>query len=57
MYEMRFFFFFFSFCFTLFCFFFILTLKFDLKGAFDRSYPEIRLYLRFIFQISSSVIV
>ena len=56
MYEMRFFFsFFFLFCFVL--FFFILTLKFDLKGAFDRSYPEIRLYLKFIFQISSSVIV
>ena len=55
MYEMRFFFFFFLFCSVL--FFFILTLKFDLKGAFDRSYPEIRLYLKFIFQISSSVIV
>ena len=38
-------------------FFFFLTLKFDLKGAFDRSYSEIRLYLKFIFQISSSVIV
>ena len=35
----------------------ILTLKFDLKGAFDRSYSEIRLYLKFLFQISSSVIV
>ena len=56
MYEMRFFFFFFSFCFFVFVFF-ILTLKFDLKGAFDRSYPEIRLYLKFIFQISFSVIV
>ena len=53
MYEMR-----FVFCFVLFCFvFFILALKFDLKGAFDRSYSEIRLYLKFIFQISSSVIV
>ena len=41
---------------VLFCFL-ILTLKFDLKGAFDRSYSEIRLYLKFIFQISSSVIV
>ena len=65
MYEMRFLFcfLFFVFClffvfFFLFCFFcFILTLKFDLKGAFDRSYSEIRLYLKFIFQISSSVIV
>ena len=57
MYEMRFFFVcLFLFCFVLFCFF-ILTLKFDLKGAFDRSYSEIRLYLKFIFQISSSVIV
>ena len=57
MYEMRFFFLFLV-CFVLFCFFFfILTLKFDLKGAFDRSYSEIRLYLKFIFQISSSVIV
>ena len=46
----------FFFCFVLFCFF-ILTLKFDLKGAFDRSYSEIRLYLKFIFQICSSVIV
>ena len=58
MYEMRLFFFFFwfvLFCFVL--FFFILTLKCDLKGAFDRSYSEIRLYLKFIFQISSSVIV
>ena len=35
----------------------VLTLKFDMKGAFDRSYSEIRLYLKFIFQISSSVIV
>ena len=41
---------------VLFCFL-ILTLKFDLKGAFGRSYSEIRLYLKFIFQISSSVIV
>ena len=59
MYEMRFFFcLFVCFCFVLFWFvFFILTLKFDLKGAFDRSYSEIRLYLKFIFQISSSVIV
>ena len=55
MYEMRFSFFFFLF--VLFCFFFILTLEFDLKGAFDRSYSEIGLYLKFIFQISSSVIV
>ena len=38
-------------------FFLVLTLKFDMKGAFDRSYSEIRLYLKFIFQISSSVIV
>ena len=50
MYEMR----FFVFCFL---FFLILTLKFDLKGAFDRSYSEIRLYLKFLSQISSSVIV
>ena len=57
MYEMRFFFFFFLFVLFCFVFFFILTLKFDLKGAFDRSYSEIRLYLKFIFQISSSVIV
>ena len=49
MYEMRFFF-----CFL----FFVLmsTLKFDMKGAFDRSYSEISLYLKFLFQISSSVI-
>ena len=38
-------------------FFLVLTLKFDMKGAFDRSYSEIRVYLKFIFQISSSVIV
>ena len=39
------------------CFFFlILTLKFDMKGAFDRSYSLIRLYLKFLLQISSSVI-
>ena len=57
MYEMRFLFlFFFVFCFLSFVFL-ILTLKFDLKGAFDRSYSEIRLYLKFIFQIFSSVIV
>ena len=56
MYEMRFFFCCFCFCFVV-VVFFILTLMFDLKGAFDRSYSEIRLYLKFIFQISSSVIV
>ena len=27
-----------------------------MKGAFDRSYSEIRLYLKFLFQISSNVI-
>ena len=40
-----------------FFFFLILTLKFDLKGLFDRSYSEIGLYLKFLFQISSNVIV
>ena len=39
MYEMRFFF-----CFVL--FFLMSTLKFDMKGAFDRSYSEISLYLK-----------
>ena len=34
----------------------VLTLKFDMKGAFDRSFPMIRLYLKFVFQISSNVI-
>ena len=48
----------FCFCFVLLCFvFLILTLKFGLKGAFDRSYSEIRLDLKFLSQISSSVIV
>ena len=28
-----------------------------MKDAFDRSYSEIRLYLKFLSQISSSVIV
>ena len=37
-------------------FFLALTLKFDMKGAFDRSFSEIRLYLKFLFQISSNVI-
>ena len=56
MYEMR--LFLFLFCFALFCFvFLILTLKFGLKGAFDRSYSEIRLDLKFLSQISSNVIV
>ena len=54
MYEMR---FLFLLLLLLFFFFLVLTLKFDMKGAFDRSYSEIRLYLKFIFQISSSVIV
>ena len=27
-----------------------------MKGAFDRSYSEIGLYLKFLFQISSNVI-
>ena len=54
MYEMR---FLFLLLLLLLFFFLVLTLKFDLKGAFDRSYSEIRLYLKFIFQISSSVIV
>ena len=54
MYEMRFFSVFF---FVFFVFFFLMsTLKFDMKGAFDRSYSEISLYLKFLFQISSSVI-
>ena len=55
MYEMN-FFVFFVVVVVLFCFL-ILTLKFGLKGTFDRSYSEIRMYLKFIFQISSSVIV
>ena len=39
-----------------FFFFLISTLKFNVKGAFDRSYSGIRLYLKFLLQISSSVI-
>ena len=46
----------FCFCFFCFGFFLILTLKFDLKGAFDRSYSEIRLDLKFLFQLSTNVI-
>ena len=49
MYEMRFFF-------VFFVFFLMSTLKFDMKGAFDRSYSEISLYLKFLCQISSNVI-
>ena len=44
-----------EFYFTLFFFFLVLTLKFDMKGAFDGSFSEIRLYLKFLFQISSNV--
>ena len=32
------------------------TLQFNMKGAFDRSYSGIRLYLKFLLQISSRVI-
>ena len=37
-------------------FFLISSLKFNMKGTFDRSYSGIRLYLKFLLQISSSVI-
>ena len=40
----------------LFFLFLISTLTFNVKGAFDRSCSGIRPYLKFLLQISSSVI-